>query len=66
MSKLRYGWERITQAHSLHSGGEFTEVLVRDVVRHEPIALFYGANAKLNAHKFISYKKQEEERYVRT
>lgn len=60
MSKLRHGWEYITQTHRLHSGGR-----VHDVVASEPIALFYGANAKLNARKFISYKKQEEERYVR-
>ena len=60
------GFEQyITQTHRLHSGGRFTEVLVHDVVASEPIAVFYGANAKLNAKKFISYKKQKEERYVR-
>ena len=65
MSKLRYGWARITKHHHLHSGGEFTEVVVRDVLRKEPIALFYGANAKLNSHKFINCMKiEEEKRYV--
>ena len=65
MSKLRYGWKRITKQHHLHSGGEFTEVVVNDVRNKEPIATFYGANAKLNSHKFINWMKTEEEkRYV--
>jgi len=65
MSKLMFSQERITQQHPLHSGGEFTEVVVRDVRVKEPVALFYGANAKLNANKFIHWMETiEEKRYV--
>ena len=62
MSKGRYGWEYITQTHRLHSGGRFTEVLVNNIASSEPLALFYGANAKLNARKFIFYSEQEDEK----
>jgi hypothetical protein len=63
MSKGRYGWEYITQTHRLHSGGRFTEVLVNEIGHaSEPLALFYGPNAKLNARKFIFYSEQEDEK----
>jgi len=68
MSKGRYGWKYITQTHRLHSGGRFTEVLVtelytgNDIASSEPLALFYGSNAKLNARKFIFYSEQEDEK----